>query len=296
MWRLIWDMSTFRAIERMRAAVTTLAYRQHGVISTGQLRRCGLSDHRIADWVRCGRLHPVNRGAYAVGHLPVSCEGWWMAAVLALGEGAALSHRSAAALWGFAPRFAPEWSGRPADVIVPGRAGRARRRGIRVHRSVTLVDADVTKHRGISVTTPARTLADLRRVASRAAWDAALREAEFLRLPLDGLFAGDGTRSNEERRLLRICARHGLPRPERNARIGAYTVDFLWPDAKLIAEVDTYGTHGGRAAFHGDRVRDAWLGRHGYHVLRITDRWMREAPGEVAATLRTLLESRGAAR
>lgn len=215
-----------------------------------------------------------------------------MAAVLALGDGAALSHRSAAALWGFAPRFAPEWAGRPVDVIVAGYGGRARRQGVRAHRSTTLVDGEVTRHRGIPVTTPARTLADLRRVVSPIAWDAALREAEFLRLPLDGLFAGDGTRSGEERRLLGICRRHGLPRPEVNVRIGAHTVDFLWREARLVVEVDTYGTHGGRSAFHGDRVRDAWLGRHGYHVLRVTDRWMRDDPAEVAATIRSLLEAR----
>jgi very-short-patch-repair endonuclease len=282
-------MPRFRANDRMRAAAATRARRQHGVISTAELRACGLSSDRIADWVRCGRLQPVHRGAYAVGHLPVSDEGWWMAAVLALGDGAALSHRSAAALWGIAPRFAPEWSKPPVDVIVPGRGGRAPRRGIRVHRSITLVDAEVTRRRGIAVTTPARTLADLRRVASRAAWDAALREAEFLRLRLDGLFEGDRTRSGEERRLLRLCRRQGLPRPEANVRIGAYTVDFLWRDARLVVEVDTYGTHGGRSMFHADRTRDAWLKRNGYEVLRVTDRWMREAPDEVAATIRTLL-------
>lgn len=276
----------------MRAAVAELAHRQYGVISTKQLHSCGLEPSRIADWVRAARLHPVHRGVYAVGHLPVSAEGWWMAAVLALGDGAALSHRSAAALWGFAPRFAPEWARRPVDVIVRGYGGRARRPGVRVHRSATLEDGEVTRHRGIPVTTPARTLADLRRVTSRAAWDAALREAEFLRLPLVGLFASDGTRSGEERRLLRICRRHGLPLPEANVRIGAYTVDFLWCEAKLVVEVDTYGTHGGRSAFHGDRIRDAWLGRQGFHVLRVTDRWMREAPGEVAATIRSLLDAR----
>ena len=279
----------------MRAAVAAVAGRQHGVISTPQLRSCGLGSNRIADWVRSGHLYPVHRGAYAVGHLPVSAEGRWMAAVLALGDGAALSHRSAAALWGIAPRFAPEWSKPPVDVIVPGRGGRARRRGIRVHRSVTLVDAEVTRRRGIAVTRPARTLADLRPVTSRAAWDAALREAEFLSLPLDGLFMPDGTRSGEERRLLWICRRHGLPRPEANVRIGAYTVDFLWRDALLIVEVDTYGTHGGRSMFHGDRIRDAWLHRNGYEVLRVTDRWMRENPAEVAATIRALLRRRAPA-
>lgn len=276
----------------MRVSIAALAQRQHGVVSTAQLHDLGMTQTRIGDAVRSGRLLAVHRGAYAVGHLPVSNEGWWMAAVLALGEGAALSHRSAAALWGFAPRFAPEWARRPVDVIVRGYGGRARRPGVRVHRSATLEDGEVTRHRGIPVTTPARTLADLRRVASRAAWDAALREAEFLRLPLAGLFASDGTRSGEERRLLRICRRHGLPLPEANVRIGAYTVDFLWCEAKLVVEVDTYVTHGGRSAFHGDRVRDAWLGRRGYHVLRVTDRWMREAPGEVAATIRSLLDAR----
>jgi Protein of unknown function (DUF559) len=120
-------------------------------------------------------------------------------------------------------------------------------------------------------------LADLRRTISAREWRAALREAEYLRLPLDGLFAPDGTRSEPEARFLALCRRHHLPPPEVNVTLGPYTVDFLWRAQRLIVEVDTYGTHGGRAMFHADRVRDAWLKSQGWQTLRVTDQWMEEA-------------------
>jgi len=287
-------MSAFLAIDRVRAAIAAIAGRQHGVITTKQLYRCGLSSSGIGGWVKSGRLHRVHRGVYAVGHMPVSREGWWMAAALAMGGGAALGHRSAAVLWGFAPRFAKGWAEGPIDVIVPGAGGRARRRGIRVHRAATLLPNHTTRRRSVPVTTPARTLADLRRAVSGREWQAALREAEYLRLPLEGLFKGDGTRSGEEARLLGICRRHRLPEPEVNVPVGPYTVDFLWRAERLVVEVDTYGTHGGRSMFHADRIRDAWLKRHGHEVLRVTDRWMREAPAQVAATIGSLLARRRA--
>jgi len=285
-------MSAFIATEHIRAAVGAIAARQHGVITTQQIYLCGLSSSGIAGWVGSARLHRIHRGVYAVGHMPVNREGRWMAAVLAMGHGAALSHRSAAALWRVAPRFVEGWTDGAADVLVSGHGGRANRHGIRVHRSFTFKKAHVTRRRNIPVTRPGRTLADLRRVVPGREWDAALREAEYLRLPLDGLFRGDGTRSAEEARLLRICRRHGVPDPECNVTIGSYTVDFLWRAEKLVVEVDTYGTHGGRAMFHADRVRDAWLKRRGLQVLRVTDRWMRDAPAEVAETIRSLTDPR----
>jgi very-short-patch-repair endonuclease len=216
-----------------------------------------------------------------------------MAAVLACGEGAVLSHRSAAALWGLEPRPRGRWENLPADVTVSGDGGRARRAGIRLHRSSTLLPSHSRLRRAIPVTNPARTLADLRRVIQVKAWRAALREAEYLRLPLDGLFETDGTRSEPEARLLAICRSHRILRPEVNARLGPYTVDFLWRPQRLVVEVDTYGTHGGRAMFHADRVRDAWLKREGWETLRVTDHWMDEAPAEVAGTILALLRAPG---
>jgi very-short-patch-repair endonuclease len=116
-----------------------------------------------------------------------------------------------------------------------------------------------------------------------------LREAEYLRLPLEGLFGSDGTRSELEARLLALCRRHRLPAPQVNAAVGPYTVDFLWRAERLVVEVDTYRTHGGRAMFDADRRRGAWLRRTGWQVVRVTDQWIEEAPAEVAATISALL-------
>ncbi|MGE5407714.1 MAG: type IV toxin-antitoxin system AbiEi family antitoxin domain-containing protein, partial [Syntrophothermus sp.] len=111
-----------------------LAAGQHGIVTVAQLRRAGLDKSAISRRVRSGRLHRVHRGVYAVGHRPLSWKEFWMAAVLACGEAAVLSHRSAAALWGF---LRPVDG--PVDVSVPSRNGRAKRAGIRIHRCSTLV-------------------------------------------------------------------------------------------------------------------------------------------------------------
>jgi hypothetical protein len=142
-----------------------------------------------------------------------------MAAVLACGEGAVLSHRSAAALWGLKPRPRGRWENQPADVTLSGDGGRARRAGIRLHRSSTLLPSQTTIRNAIPVTKPARTLADLRRTISAREWRAALRQAEYLRLPLDGLFAPDGTRSESEAASGRSAAAIRYPaRGQREAR------------------------------------------------------------------------------
>ena len=103
-----------------------------------------------------------------------------------------------------------------------------------------MTPGEVTVRLGIPVTTPSRTLADLRNVLSRSQFDAARRQAEFLRLPLDPALEPDRTRSELEGRLLALCRRHRLPRPEVNAGIGSFTVDFLWPDRRLVVEVDGF--------------------------------------------------------
>lgn len=150
--------------------------------------------------------------------------------MLACGPKAVVSHRSAAELWGLLhPRRGP------VAVTVPGDGGRRKRPGIRLHRSPSLRPLDLTSRNNIPVTTPARTIADLRRVADVDEVRRAIREAEFLGLAVVG-HEGERelTRSGLERRFLRLCRRHRLPEPEVNALVGPYEVDFLWRDRNLI--------------------------------------------------------------
>jgi predicted transcriptional regulator of viral defense system len=195
------------------AAVAAVAADQHGVVTLAQLFACGLSTSGAGRRVAAGRLHRVHRGVYAVGHVGLSNEGRWMAAVLACGPGAALSHRSAAELWKLlTPKVGL------IHVTVPSYAGRARRARLAIHRSPSLQEAATTIEDGIAVTTVARTVTDLR--GSVPAWELrrAIRQAEFLGLPT-GL-ATDRTRSDPEADFLRLCRRHRIPRPEVNQSIG----------------------------------------------------------------------------
>jgi very-short-patch-repair endonuclease len=174
------------------------------------------------------------------------------------------------------------------DVTVCGAGGRSRRRGIRIHRSLTLKAEVTARRRGIPVTSPARTIADLRRVVSAAQLRRAIREAGVLGLKI-GTEEGDSTRSELEARFLRLCRRHRLPAPEVNVRIGAFTVDFLWRRQHLIVETDGYRFHRGRLAFEEDRARDVELRLLGYEVLRFTHRQVVDEGARVAAALRALL-------
>jgi len=293
-----------------------LAARQHGVVSFGQLRALGLSKGSVARRVEAGRLHPVHRGVFAVGHSGLSVEGAWLAAVFACGTGlrlaasgeshsatelrdvldvwgAALSHRSAAAAW----EMLPVTAGR-VYVSIAGTVGRKRRVGLHLHRSRTLTAEAVTVHRGLPVTTPARTIADLRLAArirgcpatvSRAELRRAIRQAEVLGLPTEAEGTTERTRSDLELAFLRLCRRHRLPRPQVNVPVGDLEVDFLWPARKLVVETDSYRFHRGRAAFEKDRDRDLRLRDLGYEVIRLTEAQVSSEAGRVAETLRTAL-------
>jgi very-short-patch-repair endonuclease len=212
-----------------------------------------------------------------------------MAAALALGPDAFVSHESAASLWGILrPRGAAAHSVTlPIHVTVRGSA--ESRRGIRVHRSRTLTPDQTTRHRAIPVTTPSRTLADLRRTLPRPQFARALREAEYLGLPIEPGLHADRTRSELEARFLALCRRHRLPRPLVNSSVGPITVDFLWPERGLVVELDGYRAHGGRAAFEEDRRRDVELRLQGYEVLRFTWRQIAERPAAAVAALRRLI-------
>jgi very-short-patch-repair endonuclease len=266
--------------------IARLAARQHGVVSSTQLVAVGVTTSGIRRRVQAGRLHRVYRGVYAVGHPGLSQEGRWMAATLAYGESAVLSHRSAAELWQLLPARSAA-----IHVTLPGDGGRARRHGIHLHRSSALPPSLTTRRTGIPVTKPARTLEDLRRVAPIDDVRRAVRQAEFLGLDLGDRAAGEPelTRSGLERRLLSLCRRHRLPRPEVNVSVGPYEVDFLWRGNRLIVETDGYGSHGGRSAFEDDRARDLELKLLGYEVVRFTYRQVVDQPRLMAQKLRALL-------
>lgn len=270
--------------------VLELAEKQHQLITWEQLRELGASTRWVAARLRRGWLQRVHRGVYRVGTLR-TWRSHWLAAVLACGEGAALSHRSAAALWEIRKS-----DSRVSDVTVPAR-GRRRRRGIAVHPVARLPSTDVTTRERIPVTTPARTLLDLASVLTPRALERAIDEAAHGDLcSEDDLLAiaeahptrsgtralnkvlrshrigSTVTRSELEELFLRLCDRHLLPRPEVNVPVGPFVADFLWRDRSLIVETDGHRSHGTRAAFERDRARDARLVGRGYRVIRLTYR------------------------
>ncbi len=266
------------------AAIARLAARQHGIVSVRQLAAAGIDKHRVHHRVRTGRLHRLHRGVYAVGHVAPSPERRWMAAVLACGPGAVLSHGSAAVLWGLLRPIAG-----PLDVSVPTQSGRARRQGIRLHRCTTLAGQSVTLHERIPVTTPARTISDLEGSVPPRWVRRAVRQAELLGFQLEPDVDAVGTRSDLEDDFLDLCHRYGIPAPEVNVKLGRWTVDFLWRVERVVVETDFYRYHRGRVAFQDDRQRDLDLRRRGFDVRRFSELQLNERPAEVAADLRDAL-------
>ncbi|MEO8092391.1 MAG: type IV toxin-antitoxin system AbiEi family antitoxin domain-containing protein [bacterium] len=287
-----------------------MATRQHGVLAVSQLREIGLTTAAIHHRVAGGHLHRTHRGVYAVGHKRLTRKGRFLAAVLACGPAAAISHRSAASLLDLRPSARAQ-----IDITVSDRTVRSRP-GIRAHRA-TLLPRDVTTIDHIPCTSVARTLLDLAGELDAAALDRALQRAEVLRVldtagVQDVLDRGDGhrgvakldhaltlylpeihTRSELEARFLALCRSASLPSPVVNGRIevGADTleVDFHWPSSCLVVETDGHATHGTRAAFERDRRRDQMLTAAGWRVLRFTWRQLARRPDEVAGTVRAAL-------
>lgn len=143
----------------------------------------------------------------------------------------------------------------------------------------------MTQRRNIPVTTPARTITDLRRIATPAQLRQAIRQTEALGLQTGLGRRADPTRSELEDLFLRLCAQHSLPKPEVNVRVGPYEVDFLWRARRVIAETDGYRYHRGNQAFEDDHERDLQLRARGYDVRRFTYRQVTETPLEVAASV-----------
>ncbi len=233
--------------------------------------------NEIGGRIAASRLIRIHRGVYAVGHEALSDRGRMIAALIAAGDGAAISHRSAACLWRLIPSM-PQF----AEVTFTDRRPR-QREGIVVHRAATL---DTTARHGLRVTTPLQTLAQLKGPEA----DRARSEALVLRMiPRSADDHAEPTRSELERRLLPALRRAGLPRPLVDHRIGRYRVDFYWPGQRLVVETDGWAAHGNRRAFERDRARDAALQAAGHTVLRFTWRQLHGETPKVTVQIALVL-------
>jgi very-short-patch-repair endonuclease len=286
--------------------IDEIASKQHGVIALRQLEGVGLGRRGVSKRASRGRLHRIHRGIYAVGHRGLSLHGRFMAAVLACGPGAVLSHTSAAVLW----ELLKPIDG-PVHVTVPTYSGRSKRQDIHLHRSPSLHSHRepspspsypkqeggrggrlLTTHRhNIPVTTVARTLEDLRatdllppRLLRRATRQAELRGYRL------GHLTTDRTRSDLETLFLAIVHHHRLPHPEVNVKLGRWTVDFLWRDERLVVETDFWTYHRGSVSFEDDHARDLDLRSAGFTVLRYDDTQLESEPGRVAEDVARALE------
>jgi very-short-patch-repair endonuclease len=308
-----WDVSVpvgwpDRAIARIGAT-------QRALITRAQLSDLGLGPSAIEHALKRGRLHRIHRGLYSMVPFPalppLAVE---LAAVLACGESALLSHHSAAAVWNLRPSFNGD-----VHVTVAGKETGRRRPGLRVHRTQALDPRDIRRYHGIPITSPARALLDItpdlsdreleraidealiRRLVSHAAIAAVVkaylqrRGVARLREASDPGRPTTETRSDGEEALLALIRRGDLPPPEVNARVGRYTADFLWRRQKVIVELDGCDYHRGRAAFERDHKRDAEHQRMGYLVIRITGRQLAREHEAILVRIATALATRAAA-
>jgi hypothetical protein len=291
--------------------IATFAATHHGVISFAELRALGVGEDAIQHRLAMGRLHRLHKGIYSVGHMLVSRQGRWRAAVLASGTGAVLSHWDAAAnLELLASRAGlihvtrPSSSGRDPD---PAR--------VRLHRVRTLRSWECTLIDVIPTTTVARTLLDLSPLLRPRAIEDVIGRADrlglfdlvaarrclaehprqhgapALRRLLDSL-AGVGAadvRSILEVQFLQLCDDHGVPAPVANTTVAGVLVDFHWAGTKVLVELDGYAYHSSRAAFERDRERDQHLTLAGYTVVRFTYKQVTETPEAVINRIRHLL-------
>jgi very-short-patch-repair endonuclease len=295
--------------------VAALAADQHAVISLSELRDLGLKMSAIHKRTQAGSLYRVHHAVYSIAPPQLlSRRGRYMAAVLACGPGAALSHRSAADLHGLRRTDRPG-----IDVTVPRRTSR-RHVNVNVHTSTTLTPANVTTIDRIPCTTIARTLLDLGEVVSTRQVERALEQGEMMEV-VDARALDDQLRRNPKRAaarklrhalaslrpgaaptenvfeetLLALCRRANLPEPERQVYINpddgepAIRADFAWREHKLIVETDGGQAHRTRRAFEFDRRRDQRLMALGWRVIRVTWRQLNEDPERIERLLTAIL-------
>jgi predicted transcriptional regulator of viral defense system len=295
--------------------IARLADRQHGVVALHQLQLLGLSKSAVSRRARGGRFHRIHRGVYAIGYPKLTGYAHWMAAVLACGPRAVLSHRSAAGLWGLRPDNRLK-----SDVSVPSQSARPKE-AIEVHRSVTLTAQDITTVEGIPCTTVARTLVDLGDVANTRAVERAVEQSDVLRLfdlrevqraiERAGPRRGAGllssvlanlngpalTESELEEAFLALCRKAALPAPEVNAWMtlpdgSAIKVDFLWRNERLAVETDGHPFHRTRQSRERDTKRDHLLRLAGFEPVRFTGRQVALEKEWVTRTLLALASRR----
>jgi very-short-patch-repair endonuclease len=285
-----------------------VAGRQYGVVSGRQLAMLGWTRSRISDAALAGMLHRVHQGVYAVGHPGISPHGRCLAAVLARGDEALLSHYSAAWLWGIAGGC-----GAVIDVTAP--LPRHSRDGIRVHSANGLRAEDRSSSEKIPVTGVPKTLLDLAAASERnLSWalpraknkglldliaiDSLIRRStgragiRRLRQALSEYREPAFTRSGIERRFLRLVREAGLPRPSTNLFVAGFELDAYWSSLRFAVELDTYEYHGGPSEFEADRQRQEDLKLAGIEMTRITGRRITADPAAVAQRLRRLLDQR----
>jgi very-short-patch-repair endonuclease len=284
--------TTFGQADR---AIARIAAGQRALVTRAQLKELGIGRRAVDYAIARGRLHRMHQGIYSLVPFPalppLAAE---LAAILACGETALLSHHSAAAVYGIRPFV--EGS---VDVTVIGKETGRRRPGIRVHRTAHLDPRDARRYQQLPITSPARALLDIAPEISGRSLEWALDQALVKRLTtrgqikavlaayphrpgtprLQALLDPDRpttiTRSHPEEQLLDRLRKAGLPAPEVNARVGNYTADFLWRPEKVILEIDGYHYHHTRAAFERDHQRDSEHQRDDYLVIRVTPRQLR---------------------
>jgi predicted transcriptional regulator of viral defense system len=282
------------------------------VVSIRQLQQLlGYSRAGVKKLVESGRLHRLHRGVYAVGHVDLSLHGECLAAVLAVGPGALLSYYSAGWLWGI-------WRGSPRPVHVTAFVPRHHPApaGITRHRARNLDEDDRAVVEGIPVTSVARTILDLAwkltadqlaRVLARAE-ELRLLDLEELHTVVERNRGHHGarrlryalaiyrppayTRSAFERRFVDHLVASGLPRPATGWNEVGYELDVYWPERRFGVELDTFETHGTRAAFESDRDRDLALALAGIETVRVSENQFRREPDEIAAKIGKLLRAR----
>jgi very-short-patch-repair endonuclease len=288
--------------QKLGREVWRTAATQHGVVARRQLLEFGLSAQAIQHRIEKGRLHPVERGVYALGRPELSRRGQWMAAVLSRGSRAALSYGSAAALWGIDKE-------RHGSIEISVSSGSARSRsGVLVYRRTNLPASDLTVSRGIPVTSVVRTFIDIAGRVSSAKLERAVNEADRLGLidpgtlfevldqhpgkhgvgPLREMLGGRTFRltdSELERRFLRLVGEAGLPTPRTQQHLNGFRVDFVWPNLRLVVETDGLTYHRTPAQQARDRVRDQAHLAAGFTPLRFTHAQVRFEAGYVRFTL-----------
>ena len=284
--------------------IAQIAGRQDNLITWEQLVRIGVGRRSVARRVENGRWQRIHKAVYLIGPAPPTLSARARAAAFTCGDGAAVSHRTAAVIW----RLVPNSPEPELHVTVAGRNPGVKP-GIHIHRVAELVPEEVTTNNGFPLTTAARTICDLAATDPLRDLESGLAEARIHRLATDRqinaviqraptrpgapiirklLEAEDDTgytRSKAERRLRDLIHAADLERPLFNEPLLGYVVDALWPKQRLIVEVDGYTYHSHRAAFERDRRRDQQLIAAGYRVIRVTWIQLRDRPIETITAI-----------